>query len=182
MVKGWSRESRRHSLAARGVSTTRAASQTSMTSFSQPSRASQYVKQIGDSPFKLEASDSWAWLTELHNRILRGEETGFFWRKDFMTIEQFAKLEYDIMIKNGSYVGLRPPEFEDWLKAKRESEITAHSLKRMKSGELAPVPTIDKHADGTVYGADGIHRAMAAKELGYDFIPVVTFTEKSPIL
>lgn len=93
-----------------------------------------------------------------------------------MPVEAFARLEYDILLKRKGFYTRVPPTFSDWMS--NRAQFSTGYASRMRAGELAPAPAIDKHADGRVIGVDGIHRAMAAKQLGFTHIPVIIFTEK----
>jgi hypothetical protein len=179
MTKGWQRESKRHSLAAQGIGTVRPRLQRTLAPFA---RSESFGKQIGHYPFKLEASDSWQWLTEAHNKALRGEESNYDYRiEKGYDIDKFLQVSFEMMLKNGEFWGPEP-DFSTWYKLRNASEKTQEYYIKMSKGELAPTPTIDVRSTGEVYGSDGVHRAFAAKRLGLEFMPVIIFSEKPVVV
>jgi hypothetical protein len=183
MRKGWQGESKRHSVAAQfgsAASKDKFEFRPTLHSFgviSPTGVSASFGKQIGDSPFILEASDSWDWLTDTHNSILKHEDFSMKVEVKNMLIDDFIKQEYKIVKQNRGFWVEPDPYIWDWADEKNE-RVTA-IVKKMQKDMFFPVVTIDKRADGTVYGADGKHRALAAKRMGFDFIPVAIFTERA---
>lgn len=182
MHKGWHGESKRHSIAAKYGNTTskdKSEFRPTLHSFGVISSAgvsASFGRQIGDSPFMLEASDSWDWVTDKHNDVLKRKNFTLDVEVKNMLIDDFIKIEYDIVKANRGFWTREPPYIWDW--ANEKNERVTEIVEKMQKGMLFPIISLDKRADNTIYGADGKHRALAAKRLGFMFIPVAVFKER----
>ena len=177
MSSGWQGESKRHSIAKKyGRASSVSSRQSPLSSFTVNSIASyKFGKQMGDTPFKFEvAEDAAAYFYD--DALKDPDKSVVRYKVVMMSIEEFIRREYQACKYQGLFKKGSEPELSYW--SDENNPETIEIANKMREGVLFPAPVIERR-EGVDASADGKHRVLAAKKLGYPFVPVIVFSLKS---